>query len=44
MGTTRPYPVKELRTAVRLEIAAELRSDAKDGVKVPLSKGHWNSS
>ncbi|MFF8778492.1 AAA domain-containing protein [Streptomyces sp. NPDC015140] len=34
-----PYPVKELLTAARLEIAAELRSDGKDGGKVSLSAG-----
>ncbi|WP_371580712.1 AAA domain-containing protein [Streptomyces sp. NBC_01314] len=43
-GTTRPHPVNELLTAVRLEIAAELRNDAKDGVKVSLSKGRRVSS
>ncbi|MFI6692079.1 AAA domain-containing protein [Streptomyces sp. NPDC050433] len=34
-----PYPVPELLTAVRLEIAAELRSDGKDSAKVSLSAG-----
>ncbi|MEU8472189.1 AAA domain-containing protein [Streptomyces sp. NPDC029006] len=43
-GTARPYPVDALLTAVRLEIAAELRSDAKDSVKVSLSKGRRTSS
>jgi hypothetical protein len=40
----RPYPVDELLAAVRLEIAAELRSDGKDNQKVPLSKGRRTSS
>ncbi|WP_187280418.1 hypothetical protein [Streptomyces sp. IB2014 016-6] len=34
-----PYPVPELLTAVRLEIAAELRGDGKDSAKVSLSAG-----
>lgn len=34
-----PYPVTELLTAVRLEVAAELRSDGKDGAKVSLAAG-----
>ncbi|MEW2156137.1 AAA domain-containing protein [Streptomyces sp. NPDC007189] len=38
-GTALPYPVKELLTAARLEVAAELRSDGKDGTKVSLSAG-----
>ncbi|WP_424890618.1 AAA domain-containing protein [Streptomyces sp. XH2] len=37
--TALPYPVRELLTAVRLEIAAELRSNGKDGAKVSLSAG-----
>ncbi|WP_188142312.1 AAA domain-containing protein [Streptomyces cyaneochromogenes] len=39
-----PYPVKELLTAARLEVAAELRSDGKDGSKVSLSAGRRVSS
>ncbi|WP_435886548.1 AAA domain-containing protein [Streptomyces hirsutus] len=42
--STRPYPVDELLTAVRLEVAAELRSDGKDNQKVPLSQGRRTSS
>ncbi|MGW2771067.1 hypothetical protein ACWC4C_00505 [Streptomyces olivaceoviridis] len=38
-GTALPYPVKELLTAARLEVAAELRGDGKDGTKVSLSAG-----
>ncbi|MFD8522097.1 AAA domain-containing protein [Streptomyces capillispiralis] len=41
--STRPYPVDELLTAVRLEVAAELRSDGKDEQKVALSKGRRTS-
>lgn len=43
-NTTQPYPVKELLAAVRLEIAAELRSDGKDGQKVSLSAGRRTST
>ncbi|MGC4997207.1 AAA domain-containing protein [Streptomyces sp. DT195] len=42
--STRPYPVDELLSAVRLEIAAELRGDGKDNQKVPLSQGRRSSS
>lgn len=41
--STRPYPVGELLAAVRLEVAAELRSDGKDEQKVALSKGRRTS-
>ncbi|MGN9761062.1 AAA domain-containing protein [Streptomyces sp. SD31] len=34
-----PYPVKELLAAARLEVAAELRGDGKEGGKVSLSAG-----
>ncbi|MEC3952577.1 AAA domain-containing protein [Nocardia sp. CDC153] len=39
-----PYPVAELLEAVRLEILAERRSDAKDTPKVSLSKGRLITS
>ncbi|MER8058637.1 MULTISPECIES: AAA domain-containing protein [unclassified Streptomyces] len=39
-GTALPYPVRELLAAARLEVAAELRGDGKDGAKVSLSAGH----
>ncbi|WP_369029477.1 hypothetical protein [Streptomyces adonidis] len=39
-----PYPVRELLTAARLEVAAELRSDGKEGGKVSLSAGRRVSS
>ncbi|HET6359759.1 AAA domain-containing protein [Streptomyces sp.] len=42
--TNLPYPVKELLAAVRLEVAAELRNDAKDALKVSLSSGKRVSS
>ena len=37
--SSRPYPVDELLAAVRLEVAAEMRSDGRDEQKVPLSNG-----
>ncbi|GGS97555.1 hypothetical protein GCM10010156_64700 [Planobispora rosea] len=39
----RPFPVDDLLRAVRLEIAAELRSDG-DGEKIPLTAGRRNGS
>lgn len=42
--STRPYPVDELLTAVRLEVTAELRSDGNDNQKVPLSAGRRTAS
>ncbi|MEU5425273.1 AAA domain-containing protein [Streptomyces olivoreticuli] len=38
-GAARPYPVNELLDAARLEIAAELHSDGKEGQKASLSAG-----
>ncbi|MEV0436790.1 AAA domain-containing protein [Nocardia sp. NPDC050413] len=43
-GTIRPYPISELLDAVRLEIAAELRSDGGDSPKISLSSGVLVSS
>ncbi|MEU2850915.1 AAA domain-containing protein [Streptomyces syringium] len=38
-GSALPYPVNELLTSVRLEVAAELHGDGKEGQKVSLSAG-----